>query len=93
MSSGASATSTQSALGPESVGEALRLLRRRARLSRDELAGRAGLSAGAVSNYENDVSAVPAANLRTLIRVLAAELELEPSSLWEQFGELLDVSP
>jgi transcriptional regulator with XRE-family HTH domain len=92
MSSGAVATSITSALGPESVGEALRLLRRRARLSRDELAGRAGLSAGAVSNYENDISAVPAANLRTLIRVLAGELAIEPTVVWQEFGELLDAS-
>ena len=90
--SGAEATSITSALGPESVGEALRLLRRRARLSRDELAGRAGLSAGAVSNYENDISAVPAANLRTLIRVLAGELAIEAAIVWQEFGELLDAS-
>ena len=85
-----SATSISTALGPESVGEALRLLRQRARLSRDELAIRTGLSAGAVSNYENDVSAVPAVNLRTLVRVLAGVLEVEPTALWQQFGELLD---
>jgi transcriptional regulator with XRE-family HTH domain len=93
MKSGALATSITSTLGPESVGEALRLLRRRARLSRDELAGRARLSAGAVSNYENDVSAVPATNLRTLIRVLAEELEIDPATVWQEFGELLDTSP
>ena len=92
MKSGALATSITSTLGPESVGEALRLLRRRARLSRDELAGRARLSAGAVSNYENDVSAVPATNLRTLIRVLAEELEIDPATVWQEFGELLDTS-
>ena len=90
MRSGALATSITSTLGPESVGEALRLLRRRARLSRDELAGRARLSAGAVSNYENDVSAGPAANLRSLIRVLAGELDIDPAAVWQEFGELLD---
>ena len=92
MSSGALATSINTALSPESVGEALRLLRRRARLSRDDLATRTGLSAGAVSNYENDVSAIPAANLRILIRVLAGVLEVDPDALWRQFGELLDAS-
>ena len=92
MSSGALATAITTALSPESVGEALRLLRRRARLSRDDLAARTGLSAGAVSNYENDVSAIPAANLRTLIRVLAGVLEVDPDALWRQFGELLDAS-
>ena len=44
-------------LGPESAGEALRLLRYRAKLSRDDLATLVGVSAGAISNYENDVSA------------------------------------
>lgn len=89
MSSGALAT-MKTSLGPESLGEALRLLRRRARLSRDELAGLAGLSAGAVSNYENDVSAPPAATLRILVRVLAKELRGDVGALWLQFGELLD---
>ena len=48
------------------------------------------LSAGAVSNYENDVSAVPATNLRMLIRVLAAELDIDHAAVWQEFGELLD---
>ena len=90
LSSGEAATSIQPGLGPESLGEALRLLRRRARLSRDDLAARAGLSAGAVSNYENDVSAPPAASLRSIVRVMAMALEQDVSELWEQFGRLLD---
>ena len=90
MSSEALATTITTGLGPESVGEALRLLRRRARLSRDELAGRAGVSAGAVSNYENDVSAPPAVNLRAIVRVLAGELTIDIDVVWQQFGSLLD---
>jgi transcriptional regulator with XRE-family HTH domain len=79
-------------LGPTSVGEALRLLRRRARLSRDELAGRARISAGAVSNYENDVSAPPAASLRRVVSVLAEALDIDRAELWEQFGQLCDAA-
>jgi len=58
-------------LGPNSIGEALRMLRHRARLTRDALAEGAGVSAGAISNYENDVSAPAAATLRRLARVFS----------------------
>jgi transcriptional regulator with XRE-family HTH domain len=77
-------------LGPESVGEALRLLRQRARLSRDELASRVGVSAGAISNYENDVSAPSAAILRKLTLSFGELLDRDPGQLWEQLGTLLD---
>ena len=77
-------------LGPESMGEALRLLRQRARLSRDDLAARAGVSAGAISNYENDVSAPSAAVLRKLTLAFADALDRDPAQLWEQLGDLLD---
>ena len=77
-------------LGPNSVGEALRLLRHRARLTRDALAKQAGVSAGAISNYENDVSAPAAATLRRLALILAIAVDTDPGELWEQLGEVLD---
>ena len=77
-------------LGPHSVGEALRMLRHRARLSRDALAVAAGVSAGAISNYENDVSAPTAATLRRLAIVLAQAVDADPAELWDQLGEVLD---
>jgi transcriptional regulator with XRE-family HTH domain len=77
-------------LGPSSVGEAIRLLRHRARLTRDALATGVGVSAGAISNYENDVSAAPAATLRRLAVVFSEALDADPSELWEQLGDILD---
>jgi len=78
-------------LGPESAGEALRLLRYRAKLSRDDLATLAGVSAGAISNYENDVSAPSAVTLRRISRIMAELLHRDSGELWDQFGALLDL--
>lgn len=77
-------------LGPQSLGEALRLLRHRGRCSRDQLAQLAGVSAGAISNYENDVSSPAAHTLRRLCRELAVILDADATSLWEQLGLVLD---
>jgi len=84
------ATGVERALGPDSIGEALRLLRHRARLSRDALAQHAGVSAGAISNYENDVSAPSAMTLRRLTLVLAGLLGNDPVVLWNELGTILD---
>ena len=78
-------------LGPQSLGEALRMLRHRTRLNRDEMARSAGISAGAVSNYENDVSTPSAATLRRVAHALAPLLGCPPAELWEQLGEILDL--
>jgi transcriptional regulator with XRE-family HTH domain len=78
-------------LGPESAGEALRLLRYRAKLSRDDLATLVGVSAGAISNYENDVSAPSAVTLRRISRIMAEVLHRDSGELWDQFGALLDL--
>ncbi|MFZ6005554.1 MAG: helix-turn-helix domain-containing protein [Actinomycetota bacterium] len=75
---------------PSTLGEALRLLRHRASLSRDDLAAIAELSAGAVSNYENDVSAPSATALRRLTSALAAAAEQDVEVLWAQLGAVLD---
>lgn len=79
-------------IGPQSLGEALRLLRHRTRLSRDELARAAGVSAGAISNYENDVSTPPAPTLRRVARALANLMDVDLSVLWEQLGQVLDAA-
>jgi len=86
----APAPAPERGLGPDSIGEALRLLRHRARLTRDALAQHAGVSAGAISNYENDVSAPSAATLRRLTLVIAAVLGSDPTALWVEMGAVLD---
>ena len=88
--SSSSAPSVPTVVGPQSIGEALRLLRHRARTSRDQLAAKAGVSTGAISNYENDVSVPPAPTLRRMCRVLAELLGQSPAELWDQIGTLLD---
>ena len=77
-------------LNPQSLGEALRLLRHRTGCSRSDLATVAGVSMGALSNYENDVSVPSASALRRLTRVMAERLDCEVPALWEQLGGTLD---
>ena len=77
-------------LGPQSLGEALQLLRRRTGVSRNDLAPLVQLSPGALANYENDVSVPSAVALRRLTWVIAERLDCEVSELWEQLGEVLD---
>ncbi len=77
-------------LGPRSLGEALRLLRHRSRTSRDQMAVLAGVSAGAISNYENDVSMPSAPTLRKICRALANALDSPAIDVWGQMGTLLD---
>ena len=79
-----------SGLGPQSLGEALCLLRRRAGATRNALAAAAGLSGGALSTYENDASVPSAPALRRLTRALADCLEVDVAELWAAFGDLLD---
>lgn len=79
-------------LGPESLGEALRMLRHRTRTSRDQLASEANVSAGAISNYENDVSTPSAPTLRKVTHALAGLLGVEPGRLWEEFGRIMDAN-
>jgi transcriptional regulator with XRE-family HTH domain len=68
------------------------MLRHRARQSRDHLAAATGSSAGAISNYENDVSVPPAPTLRRITQALATTLGIEPRELWEQFGRIMDAA-
>lgn len=81
----------QVTLGPESLGEALRMLRHRTRANRDDLARASGVSTGAISNYENDVSTPSAPTLRRVAHALAPLLGVQPRDLWEQLGEILDM--
>jgi transcriptional regulator with XRE-family HTH domain len=75
---------------PQSLGEALCLLRRRAGVTRNALAAAAGMSGAALSTYENDASAPSAPALRRLTRALADCLDCDVAKLWEQLGDLLD---
>lgn len=77
-------------LHPQSLGEALCLLRRRAGLTRSALAAAAGMSGAALATYENDASAPSGVALRRLTRALADCLDCDVAQLWEQFGDLLD---
>ena len=79
-------------LAPRTLGEALRMLRHRSRQTRDQLATAAGISAGAISNYENDVSTPPAPTLRRITRAVADLLEMEHWELWEQLGKIMDAT-
>ena len=81
---------TQTRLGPQTIGEALRMLRHRARVTRDVMAAAAGASAGAISNYENDVSTPLAPTLRRIAHALAPLLGVSPAELWEQLGQIMD---
>ena len=81
---------SRTTLGPQSIGEALRMLRHRTRITRDDLARAACASAGAISNYENDVSTPLAPTLRRIARALAPLLGVPAAVLWEQFGEIMD---
>ena len=90
MAQSRSASTSSGFLTPSSVGEAVRLLRHRGRLTRDALATEAGVSAGAISNYENDISAPSAATLRRLALVFAAALDIDEAELWQQFGDVID---
>lgn len=77
-------------LDPQTLGEALRMLRHRSRYGRDQLAAAAEVSAGAISNYENDVSTPSAPTLRRVAWALAGWLELDVREVWEELGVLLD---
>ncbi len=68
------------------------MLRHRARQNRDQLASAVGVSAGAISNYENDVSTPPAPTLRKITITLATMLGMEAWELWEQFGKIMDAA-
>jgi transcriptional regulator with XRE-family HTH domain len=74
----------------ETLGRALRLLRLRTGLTRHTLAGAAGVAAGAIANFENDVSTPSAPDLRRLTRAFAAELGNDTDDLWVHVGALLD---
>ena len=75
---------------PVSLGEAVRVLRRRSGYSRDQLAHEAGVSTGAISNYENGVSVPGAPTLRQIAHALAAALGHDVARVWEELGQLLD---
>ena len=79
-------------LNPETLGEAIRMLRHRAQLTRDALAKLAGVSAGAISNYENDVTAPAAPALRRICEVLATNVDRSGRDLWDQFGRILEAN-
>lgn len=92
MTSASSHGALEFTLGPLTLGEALRMLRHRARQNRDQVALASGTSAGAISNYENDVSVPPAPTLRRISLVLATMLDVDPRELWEQFGKVMDAA-
>jgi DNA-binding XRE family transcriptional regulator len=75
---------------PRTLGEALRLLQRRAGLNRDDMARLVGVSSGSLSNYLNDASTPSASMLRRIVALLAHRLGLEGTQLWVEFGDFLD---
>jgi len=77
---------------PHRLGEAIRLLRERAGLKRDELAARLeGVSPGRLSDYESgkpqkyDIDA-----LRVIVRALAESLVVDIEELWTEIMAIRD---
>lgn len=76
---------------PRTFAEALRLLRQRAGLTRDELAEVSGIAGGTISNYETGKTRQPrAADLRRVSRALARALGEDPARISEELLSLLD---
>lgn len=95
-------TAKQSAeLGFTGTPELLGTLRRRAGLSRDELARRTGkgpgprMATGTVTRYESGEVVQPdAERVRALLRVIAEELGHDPDKVWRDYLRwLLETSP
>jgi transcriptional regulator with XRE-family HTH domain len=82
----------ESIIQPQTLGEALRLLQRRAGLNRDDLAKVLEISSGALSNYMNDVSFPSAPLFRKMVNVLADRLGVEAGRVWLEMGHFLDDS-
>jgi transcriptional regulator with XRE-family HTH domain len=78
---------------PKTLGEAIRVLQDRARMSREQLARGCGVSPASITNYLTGNTSPPAAVLRRLSNVLAEGLSIDPIQLWVELGALVDVSP
>jgi len=79
-------------IAPQSLGEAIRLLQFRARLTRDELASLAGISPASMTNYLYEVSSPSIAVFRRITAALAERLGVNPARLWMDLGALLEPS-
>lgn len=77
-------------LAARTVGEALILLRHRARLSRDQVADMAEVAGGTLSRLEKDVGQSSAGILREVVKVLAGATNADYEALWAEIGRLLD---
>jgi transcriptional regulator with XRE-family HTH domain len=74
------------------VAEAIRLLRLRAGLERDEVAARSEVSSGTVSNYETGKTQRPGANeLWRILGVLADALDVSRDKVWSEVMEISEV--
>lgn len=65
---------------PKSLGVALRRQRRRLKLTQAELAARAGLRQGTVSNVENGLETMKLQTVMDLLRALDLEIAVQPRS-------------
>jgi transcriptional regulator with XRE-family HTH domain len=73
-----------------SVGEALTLLRHRAKLTRDQLADQADVAKGTLSRYENDLTLKPdVRTLRRIAHVLATATGDDDAQVWHDLGDLI----
>ena len=80
-------------LEPESIGEALYLLRRRTPLTREQLADKANVVLATYTRYERDTTrngVYDVVLLRRVLRELARELDVEDRALWDAVFEALD---
>ena len=84
-------TSNSRYLEPQSVPQALRLLRSQADLSRDRAAELADVDPRTLSRYESpDAVRIDVVTLRRLIVAYAEQLAIPPEALWRELGDLLD---
>lgn len=72
------------------VGEAIRIIRQRAGVSRDALANGAGIAGGSLSRLEADQTARPSpAMIRAVMDALAEAMDVDPDDFWQQFEAFL----
>lgn len=65
---------------PKSLGAALRRHRRQLKLTQTELAARAGIRQGTVSQVENGLETIKLQTLMHLLRALDLEMAIQPRS-------------
>ncbi len=78
-------------LQPMTLGETLRMLRARSRMTREELAEASGVAPSSVSRYELDEAPNPGMLVvRRMLRVLCEKTEVDFNVAWNAAGDLVE---